>query len=73
MIYFKGSNQGINADIKLNNFLLIGKLLQKGTVGFAESYMDGDFSTHDLKNLLIFAEQNESCPTFIRKQGKMVL
>ena len=60
IVHFKGSNQGVNADIKLNNFLLIKKLLRKGVVGFAESYMDGDFSTDNLTNLLIFAEQNES-------------
>ena len=60
IVHFQGSNQGVNADIKLNNFQLIGKLLRKGDVGFAESYMDGDFSTYDLKNLLIFAEQNKS-------------
>ena len=60
IVHFRGSNQGVNADIKLNNFLLVKKLLRKGVVGFAESYMDGDFSTYNLKNLLIFAEQNES-------------
>ena len=57
---FKGKNQGINADIKLNNFLIIKKLLQKGSIGFAESYMDGDFLSDNLTNLLLFAQQNES-------------
>ena len=69
IVHFKGSNQGINADIELNNFLLIEKLLRKGVVGFAESYMDGDFSTYNLKNLLIFAKQNESF-YLDRKQGR---
>ena len=69
IVYFKGSNQGVNADIKLNNFLLIKKLLRKGVVGLAESYMDGDFSTYNLKNLLIFAQQNESF-YLDRKQGR---
>ena len=55
IVHFKGSNQGVNANIKLNNFLLIEKLLRKGVVGFAESYMDGDFSTNDLTKLLIFS------------------
>ena len=68
IVHFKGSNQGVDADIKLNNFLLIEKLLRKGVVGFAESYMDGDFSTHNLKNLLIFAQQNASS-CLDRKQG----
>ena len=69
IVHFKGSNQGVDADIKLNNFLLIEKLLRKGVVGFAESYMDGDFSTYNLKNLLIFAKQNESF-YLDRKQGR---
>ena len=69
IVHFKGRNQGVDADIKLNNFLLIEKLLRKGVVGFAESYMDGDFSTYNLKNLLIFAKQNESF-YLDRKQGR---
>jgi len=68
--YFKGSNLGIEADIKLNNFLMVGKILQKGEVGFAESYMNGDFSTSNLKNLLIFAQQNESS-YLDKKKGKL--
>ena len=57
--YFKGTVQGMEADIKLKNFLMIVKILKKGAVGFAESYMDDDFSTSNLTNLLIFAEQNQ--------------
>ena len=38
---------------------MIEKILRKGAVGFAESYIDGDFSTSNLKNLLIFAEKNK--------------
>ena len=57
---FFGKSRGIKADIKLNNFLFLKKLLNKGSIGFAESYMDGDFSTSDLKNLLFFSRKNES-------------
>ena len=66
---FKGKNQGIDADIKLNNFLIIKKLLRKGSIGFAESYMDGDFLSDNLTNLLLFAQQNES-NYIINNQGK---
>jgi len=69
IVYFKGSNLGIEADIKLSNFLMVEKLLRKGKVGFAESYMNGDFSTSNLKNLLIFAQQNESS-YLDKKQGQ---
>ncbi len=66
---FIGSEKGVNADIKLNNFSLVGKILKKGSVGFAESYMDEDFSSSDLKNLLFFARQNENYYVSF-KQGK---
>ncbi len=58
--FFKGKKMGVDAVIQLNNFSLIKKILTKGAIGFAESYMDGDFSTKDLKNLLVFAENNRS-------------
>ena len=60
IIHFRGKNHGVEADLKLNNFSMVGKLLKKGSIGFAESYMDDDFTTTNLKNLLIFARQNES-------------
>ena len=69
ILNFNGNNQGIYADIKLNNFFVFRKIFQKGAVGFAESYMDGDFSTSNLTNLLIFAKQNESF-VIDHKQGK---
>ena len=53
VIFFVGINKGIIADIKINNFSMFGKFLKKGSIGFAESYMDGDFTTNNLKNLLI--------------------
>ncbi len=58
--FFKGKELGVDAVIQINNFSLIKKILTKGAIGFAESYMDGDFSTKDLKNLLVFAENNRS-------------
>ena len=57
---FFANRKGVKTDIRLNNFLLLKKLFNKGSVGFAESYMDGDFSTSNLKNLLLFARNNES-------------
>ena len=57
---FFGTKSGYEADIKLNNFKLFSKLLRKGAVGFAESYMDGDFHSSNLSNLLLFGFENES-------------
>ena len=65
--YFKGDNQDIKADIKLNNYLMIIKLMKKGALGFAESYMDGDFSTSNLAGLLYFAHKNEQ--VYIHSKG----
>jgi len=57
---FFASKCGYKADIKLNNFNLFSKLLRKGSTGLAESYMDGDFYSENLSNLLLFGFDNES-------------
>ena len=57
---FVGEKSGYDADINLNNYRLFSKLLRKGSTGFAESYMDGDFNTSNLSNLLLFGLDNES-------------
>ena len=44
----------------------INKLLKKGSVGFAESYMEKDFTSDNLSNLLLFAYENQS---FFLKKG----
>ena len=56
---FQGIEQGYEANIQLNNYNLFYKLIKKGSVGFAESYMDSDFATNNLSKLLLFARQNE--------------
>ena len=58
VLIFKGKKEGINADIKLKNFLLLKKIVTKGPLGFAESYMDGDFCSSDLTNLLFLSFKN---------------
>ena len=50
---FIGEKSGYEADIKLNNYKLFSKLLRKGSTGFAESYMDGDFNTSNLIKFII--------------------
>jgi len=57
---FLGKNKGFEADIKFNNYKLFSKLISKGANGLAESYMDGDFETKNLSNLLLFGYDNES-------------
>ncbi len=56
---FKGTSDGYKADIKLNNYKFISKILKRKSIGFAESYMDGDFSSSDLTKLLILSFKND--------------
>ena len=57
---FIGEKDGYEASIKLKNYKLFSKLLRKGATGLAESYMDGDFDTTRLSDLLLFGFDNES-------------
>jgi cyclopropane-fatty-acyl-phospholipid synthase len=57
---FIGEKKGYEADIKFNNYKLFNKLIRKGSIGFAESYMDGDFETNNLSRLLLFGFDNET-------------
>ena len=56
---FKGVSAGHNAEIRFNNYKVFSKLFFKGSIGFGESYMDGDFETNNLSKLLLFAYDNE--------------
>ena len=52
---FTGINSAHKADLTINNYKFISKILKRKSVGFAESYMDGDFSSSNLTNLLLLA------------------
>jgi len=56
---FKGTNGDEIADLKLHNYKFISKIFKRKSIGFAESYMDGDFSTSDLTKLLLISYKNE--------------
>ena len=57
---FTGINSAHKADLTINNYKFISKILKRKSVGFAESYMDGDFSSSNLTNLLLLAFRNEN-------------
>ena len=57
---FKGNDNNYKADLTINNYKFVPKILKRKSVGFAESYMDGDFSSSNLTNLLLLAFRNES-------------
>lgn len=49
---------GEHAVLRLRNFQMLSKTLQRGTVGFAQSYMDGDVEIDDLTALFRYFIQN---------------
>jgi cyclopropane-fatty-acyl-phospholipid synthase len=56
---FKGPDEGAHATLRLHNFGVFWKSLRRGTVGFGESYIDGDFETPDLADLFRFFLDNK--------------
>jgi cyclopropane-fatty-acyl-phospholipid synthase len=56
---FRGRSEGVHASIQLNNFGVFWKSLRRGTVGFADSYIDGDFETSNLADLFRFFLDNK--------------
>ncbi|HEY0919968.1 class I SAM-dependent methyltransferase [Devosia sp.] len=49
---------GEHAVLVLNNFKAVSKTLRRGTVGFAQAYMDGDVEIEDLTALFRYFLQN---------------
>lgn len=47
-----GSEDGIHASLVLNDWAVFGATMKSGDIGFAESYMAGQWTTHDLAGLL---------------------
>ena len=50
-----GNGESPKADVQLNNSAFFKRLSLYGDIGFAESYMDGDFETSDLTALIKIA------------------
>ncbi len=58
--YFGDLRSGERADLQLTNWKLIRAALKSGDIGFAESYLAGDWSTHDLVRLMEFFVANRA-------------
>jgi cyclopropane-fatty-acyl-phospholipid synthase len=56
---FRGHEDGPHAAIHLHNAHVARRYLTGGAVGFAESYIDGDWDTPDLATLLELLSRNE--------------
>ncbi len=55
---FEGSVPGIHAYLEINDMRVVTRTLWGGDIGFAESYMDGDWDTPNLAALLAFGQDN---------------
>ncbi|MEM6603731.1 MAG: cyclopropane-fatty-acyl-phospholipid synthase family protein, partial [Pseudomonadota bacterium] len=56
---FGGDYPGAHADLHILDVKAIQAFVQKGDIGFAESYRDGLWTSSDLSNLFLFGLQNE--------------
>ena len=57
-IVFDQGNPGPQAHVEIHDYRFIQRALAGGDVGFAEAYMDGDWSTPDLTSVLEFFSAN---------------
>lgn len=51
-VLVKGNAEGPNARLRLNNWNLVYRALASGTIGVAETYMDGDWDSPDMTAFL---------------------
>lgn len=61
---FDGPTPGHQARMDLASYAIVRKVLSGGDVGFAESYMDGDWTTPDLPAVLtVFSDNLDQMPS----------
>jgi cyclopropane-fatty-acyl-phospholipid synthase len=56
----RGQRPGPSATIFVHRMRVVRRMLARGDVGFAEAFMDGDWSTPDLHAVLDFGYRNET-------------
>tara|TARA_B100000575_G_scaffold218572_1_gene179078 strand:- start:907 stop:2100 length:1194 start_codon:yes stop_codon:yes gene_type:complete len=56
---YSGIEDGISALIKIHSYNLLSYIFKRGSVGFAEAYMKGFYTTPNLTNLLMLSHKNE--------------
>ncbi len=56
---YKGLNNDLKASIQIHNYNFLAHILKRGSVGYAEAYMKGLYSTPNLTNLLMLSHKNE--------------
>ena len=71
-LLFKTEGEGPVARINVHNFRFVNRALAGGDVAFAESYMDGDWSTPDLTAVLRFFSANFDAATKLSRGNVFV-
>ncbi len=56
---YSGTKNGQKASIKINDYNLLSYIFKRGSVGYAEAYIQGFYSTPNLTNLLMLSHKNE--------------
>ncbi|MGL4405654.1 MAG: class I SAM-dependent methyltransferase [Notoacmeibacter sp.] len=69
----QGKNIGPHADVTLNNWKLPARGFATGTVGAAESYIDGDWDSRDIASFLEFFLVNSTADGVDMTRGKSLL
>ena len=57
---FNGKEADVSASIEIHNYKFLSYILKRGSVGYAEAYIKGFYSTSNLTNLLILSHKNEN-------------
>lgn len=71
-LLFKTEGEGPIARINVHNFRFVNRALAGGDVAFAESYIDGDWSTPDLTEVLRFFSANFDAATKLSRGNIIV-
>ena len=57
---YSGVEGGQFASLKIHNYKFLSLIFKKGSIGFAEAYIKGFYSTTNLTNLLMLSHKNEN-------------
>jgi cyclopropane-fatty-acyl-phospholipid synthase len=57
---YQAPKNGYNCDIKINNIDALSQIIRSGDVGLGESYINNQWQTSDLANLLCFLTDNSN-------------
>ena len=56
---YSGIDDGLSASIHIHDYSFLSYIFKRGSVGYAEAYIKGFYSTKNLTNLLMLSHKNE--------------